>query len=445
MADNRLIYQLTDGTPANTDVVPYSGPASGDAFKATVQELWAAGMQPQSNATIGTFNQVIAGPSSTAAEGYCIGNNNALAGCAYAIGDQNRACGTIDPCSFSYGYAEQAYAGAYSYGTNNQTVGTVSAVDVNGAPSFTVGRDNVVTGTNNHCDGYNCRIGGGPFALTNTGGNNYSSTLNITSYFVGGYVVLTYLVTGSISSVRVAERLAYSNVTWDGTNTTFQLASKSMTPDATPTYYMYTNDSTETFVYGYGNNVYNSASTFVLGRGTTIQNGSLNTMVGYNFTNANIPGGLRTNCTYVGGNCSLDLCASGFVYTTGMSAITPAQKTTSFTVDGNGNLSFVDASAQGSLFVINQLTAIQINSISTLATQNTIANGQQFRLVNIGTSDITLSKDNASGTSGYRLMWQKAGGSITLGQNHSVVLLYLNNLPMSGSTGGWLVLTDGIG
>jgi hypothetical protein len=123
----------------------------------------------------------------------------------------------------------------------------------------------------------------------------------------------------------------------------------------------------------------------------------------------------------------------------------PAANTTSWAPDGNGNLSVQSANNAGNVFAINQTSNVDINSISNFSTLNGATNGQQFRLVNIGTSTITLHKDNASGTSGYRLTWQKAGGSIAVQQNHSVVFLYLSNLPLSGSTGGWVVLTDGIG
>lgn len=441
MADNRLIYQLTDGTPVATDVVPYSGPASGDAFKGTVTEIWAAGMQPQSNATIGTLNQVIAGPNSTAAEGYCIGNSNKLAGCAYAIGDQNQVCGTVDPCSFSYGYLEQAYCGGYSYGTENKTAGTVSNI-AGGASSFTIGRQNTVSGTNNHCDGFACTLGGGPFNTTNLGANNYSVNQNISSYMVGGYVVLTYLVAGTTSDVRVSERLAYSNVAWNGTTTTFQLSSLSMTPiSGNPLYQTYTNDCTEVFSYGYGNVIRNSNSTFVFGRGNGVTNGNINTFVGYGFSETSPSG----QTTYVGGDANLRLQSTKLCYNTSMTVNTPAANTTSWAPDVNGNLSVQSVNNAGNVFAINQTSNVDINSISNFSTLNGPVNGQQFRLVNIGINTITLNKDNASGTTGYRLTWQKSGGSIAVGQNHSVVFLYLSNLPLSGSTGGWICFPDGIG
>ena len=445
MADNRLIYQLTDGTPVATDVVPYSGPASGDAFKGTVTEIWAAGMQPQSNATIGTLNQVIGGPSGTAAEGYTIGNNNTLAGCAYAIGDQNQVCGTVDPCSFAYGYLEQAYCGGYSYGTNNKTAGTVSSIAGGGA-SFTIGRDNTISGTNCHCDGYNSTIGGGVFSVTNTGGNNYSlsSGVDLSSYFQGGYIVLTYLVTGTTGNVRVSERLAYSNVAWTGSANTFQLASLSMTPIGSPLYQLYFNNCNEVFSYGYGNDITNSTSTFVFGRGNSISNGNTNTFLGYGFSIPTFPS-FNSLTTYVGGDCDLNLKCSKLCYNSSMTVNPPAANTTSWAPDGNGNLSVQSVNNAGNVFAINQTSNVDINSISNFSTLNGPVNGQQFRLVNIGTSTITLHKDNASGTSGYRLMWQGYSNSIALGQNHSVTFLYISNLPLSGSTGGWFCLTDGIG
>jgi hypothetical protein len=442
MADNRLIYQLTDGTPVSTDVVPYSGPASGDAFKGTVAELWAAGMQPQSNATIGTLNQVIAGPSSTAAEGYCVGNNNKLAGCAYAIGDQNQVCGASNPCSFAYGYLEQAWCGGYSYGTNNKTVGSISSV-AGGGPAFSVGRNNVISGNNTYCAGNINEIGGGVFDVTNTGGNNYSITpaSDISSYFQSGYIVLTYLVAGTTGNVRVSERLAYSNVAWNGTSNTFQLASLSMTPIASPLYQIYFDNCLDVTAFGFNNRIRNSSRTFVFGMQNTISSGNINVFVGYGFTETSLGG----QTTYVGGDCNIRLQSTKLCYNTSMTVNPPAANTTSWAPDGNGNLSVQSANNAGNVFAINQTSNVDINSISNFSTLNGATNGQQFRLVNIGTSTITLHKDNASGTSGYRLTWQKAGGSIAVQQNHSVVFLYLSNLPLSGSTGGWVVLTDGIG
>jgi hypothetical protein len=128
-----------------------------------------------------------------------------------------------------------------------------------------------------------------------------------------------------------------------------------------------------------------------------------------------------------------------------MTANPPAANTTSWAPDGNGNLSVQSANNAGNVFAINQTSNVDINSISNFSTLNGPVNGQQFRLVNIGTSTITLHKNNASGTAGYRLMWQGYSNSIALGQNHSVTFLYISNLPLSGSTGGWFCLTDGIG
>jgi hypothetical protein len=122
---------------------------------------------------------------------------------------------------------------------------------------------------------------------------------------------------------------------------------------------------------------------------------------------------------------------------------TPSTYTTSLTVDGNGNLALNNSALNRSIVTINQTSSITINSITYFGSISSVRNGQTFRLVNIGSSNITLSKDDASGTSGYRLYWDKSGGTLALDNKESVVFIYLDNLPLSGSTGGWLVLTDG--
>jgi hypothetical protein len=173
----------------------------------------------------------------------------------------------------------------------------------------------------------------------------------------------------------------------------------------------------------------------------TISSGNINVFCGYGFSETS-PG---AQSTYVGGDCNIRLKSTKLCYNTSMTVNPPAANTTSWAPDGNGNLSVQSVNNAGNVFAINQTSNVDINSIFNFSTLNGAANGQQFRLVNIGTSTITLHKDNASGTAGYRLYWEGHGNSITLSQNHSVVFLYLSNLPLSGSTGGWLCLTDGIG
>lgn len=437
MADNRLIYQLTYGTPASTDVVPYSGPASGDAFKATVQELWAAGSNPQVNANIGTGNVITGGPSSTAAEGYTMGNDNLLAGCCFAFGDNNSACGTIEPCSMSYGKDNESYAGGFSFGQANYTAGTVG-VPVTGASSYTVGRALTCTGTNNVCEGYNSSIG---FTqpVTLIAPNTYQvGAGNYTSYFTTGRLTLVY---NNSLGTKTAEILAYNNVQFTGGNTTFELASLSMTPSGTPAYQIYTHDCTESFSYGFANQTKLSSSTIVIGRGNLIENGNNNTFVGYGFYEI-LPTSLTT---YVGGDCNINLKATKLIYNTGMTVNPPASYTTSWTVDGSGNVNIQSASLIGNLITVNQTSDITVNAIINFSTISGPVDGQTFRLVNIGANTITLSKDDVTGQSGKRLTWQKTGNSINIATNHSVQFIYLSTLPLSGSTGGWLVIPDGIG
>jgi hypothetical protein len=399
-------------------------------------------MQPQTNATIGTLNQVIGGPSSTPAEGYCVGNNNALAGCAFAFGDQNQVSSTSDPCSMAYGYLEQAWAGGYGYGTNNKTAGSISSV-VGGGPAFSVGRNNVISGNNTYCAGNTNEIGGGVFDVTNTGGNNYSITppSDISSYFQSGYIVLTYLVAGTTGNVRVSERLAYSNVAWNGTSNTFQLASLSMTPIASPLYQIYFDNCLDVTAFGFNNRVRNSSRTFVFGMQNTITNGNINVFLGYGFIETT-PSGQNT---YVGGDSNIRLKSTGLCYNTSMTSNPSAANKTSWAPDANGNLSVQSVNNAGNVFTINQTSNVDINSISCFSTLNSVGDGQQFRLINIGTSTITLHKNNASGTLACRLYWEGRGNSITLGQNHSVVFLYLSNLPLGSSNAGWLIFPDGIG
>ena len=437
MADNRLIYQLTDGTPASTDVVPYSGPASGDAFKATVQELWAAGSNPQVNANVGTGNVITTGPSTTAAEGYTMGNDNLLAGCCFAFGDNNSACGTIEPCSMSYGKDNESYAGGFSFGQSNYTAGTVG-VPVTGASSYTVGRALICTGTNNVCEGYNSSIGFTQPA-TLIGSNTYSvGAGNYTQYFTTGRLTLVY---NNSLGTKTSEILAYNNVQFTGGITTFELASLSMTPSATPDYRIFTHDCSQSFSYGYGNQTQLSDTTTVIGRNNLVQNGSNNTFLGNGFYEI-LP---TASMVYIGGDCNLNLKGSKIVYTTGMTANPPPAYTTSWTVDGSGNVNVQSASLIGNLITINQTSDITVNAIINFSTISAPVEGQTFRLVNIGTNTITLSKDNATGQSGKRLIWQKTGNNLNIATNHSVQFIYLSTLPLSGSTGGWLVIPDGIG
>jgi len=437
MADNRLIYQLTAGTPQSTSVVPYSAPATGDAFKGTVAELWAAGSPVQTNANIGTGNTITAGPSSSPAEGYVMGNNNRLAGCGYSFGDQNDTSGTsTEPCSMAYGRTNKAYCGGFSFGQNNIAAGTVNNA-FTGYGSYTLGRDNVATGVNNVCEGYNSSVGTN-LTTTLIGPNQYQLAGNYQDYFVGGYVTLVYNCT---LGTKAAEVLAYNNVFYNGiTNlTTFELASKSMIPTGTPQYEVYFHDCSESFSYGYGNQTRLSTSTVTVGRGNSIYGGSNTHFFGYGFYEVNPAG----QTTYVGGDCNLRLKSSKIIFMQGMTATPPAAYTTSLTVDGNGNLSLQSASLTGCLLLINQTSPITINSIQNLGPLNGLTNGQTMRIVNTGTSDITLAKDNASGNSGYRLYWAKSGNNATISQNHSLTMTYIDSLALSGSTGGWLIILDG--
>lgn len=438
MADNRLIYQLTDGTPANTDVVPYSGPASGDAFKATVQELWAAGSNPQTNANVGTNNVITVGPSGVPAEAYCMGNFNKLSGCSYAFGDSNQCTGTVEPCSMAYGLSNESYAGGMTFGNQNQAAGTVGTLGPVGANScYVLGRSNVCSGTNNVVEGYNSSCGLS-LNLTRTSGNTYSVAGDYTTYFINGYITLAYNAT---TNTRISEVLAYSNVQFVGGQTTFELAALSLTPTASPSYIGYWHDCTESFSYGYANQIKKSTSTVVVGRGNTIENGANCHFFGYGFYDNNP----RSLCTFVGGDCSLDLSATKYLYMNGMTANTISGYTNSWTVDANGNVNIQSASIRNPLITVNQTSDIDVNAIVNFSNISAPVDGQTFRLVNIGANTITLHKDNTTGTAGKRLIWQKSGSNLAIATNHSVQFIYISTLPLSGSTGGWLVLPDGVG
>lgn len=437
MADNRLIYELTAKTAVYTDVLPVSDPASGDAGKSTVQQLWTAGSNPQVNANVGTGNVITVGPSATAAEGYVMGNDNLLAGCCFAFGDNNSACGTIEPCSMSYGKDNESYAGGFSFGQANYTAGTVG-VPVTGASSYTVGRALICTGTNNVCEGYNSSIGFTQPA-TLIGPNTYSvGAGNYTQYFTTGRLTLVY---NNSLGTRTSEILAYNNVQYTGGITTLELASLSMTPSGTPAYQIYTHDCTESFSYGFANQTTLSSTTTVIGRNNTIQNGSANTFLGNGFYEI-LP---TASMVYIGGDCNLNLKASKIIYAAGMTANPPASYTTSWTVDGSGNVNVQSASLTGNLITVNQTADIDVNAIINFSTLLAPVEGQTFRLVNIGANTITLHKDNATGQAGKRLIWQKSGTNLNIATNHSVQFIYISTLPLSGSTGGWLVLPDGIG
>jgi hypothetical protein len=442
MADNRLIYQLTDGTPVSTDVVPYSGPASGDAFKATVQELFAAGAQPQNNILIGLDNTSQAF-GATANEGFSVGSGNRNSGCAFSFGEANVVTSKTEPCSFAYGYSLDCFDGGFGFGYANKSFGNISnPIFGAGGSSYGIGFQNQVSGKNNVADGYDNVVSYTDLSCASLGSNQYRITGNYLAYFTGGYLGISYV---NSAGVRVGETVAYNNPAFDGTYTTFELASLTQTLNGTPQIKISLQDCDQTMAYGFANQAFKCHDTFIFGRGNAVYNGDINTFVGYGF-NTQAPNlTQRSLTTYVGGDCNLDLSSTKICYNTSMNATPPASYTTSLTVDANGNINLQNTALRSPLITINQTSDIDVNSIQNLGPLNLPVNGQTFRLMNIGANTITIHKDNATGNNGYRFYWAKSGNSIALGLNDSVQFTYLSNLALSGSTGGWVVIPDGIG
>lgn len=382
---------------------------------------------------LGDGNRVSSGPGIE--DTYMVGSSNRGAGCGWAVGTSNFVAGNAYPCSYAIGYNNKSYDGGIAIGTNNLTYGETGN---SGSSSFAIGVDNEAIGSNSYAIGLNNQVGT-YWSVSLISGNTfqYDTPGDFTSSFtgVGTKVCLSYL---NIYQTRTAEWLTFSNVTFTGGFTRFDLAARSMTPNATPAYQIGFSDASESFVIGYGNQIYKSSIVSVLGR-SLVLNGCSNThLFGYSMSKTG-----ESNKIFVGGDATVVLESTSFINTEGMPVNTPSTYTTSLTVNGSGNLALNNSTLNRSIITINQTTDIDINSITYMGPVAAVRNGQQLRIVNIGVNTITFHKDNASGVSGYRIKWAKAGLPLILAENESVSLIYLNNLPLSGSTGGWLLLPDG--
>jgi hypothetical protein len=385
----------------------------------------------------------ILGDSNVASSGpgiedtYVVGSANRVAGCGWAIGTSNAVAGNQYPCAYAIGYNQKAYDGGFSYGTNNITYGQIGN---SGQAAFNYGYDNECIGSNNSAFGYNNSVGRYNNATLISGDTFYLDTpLDLTSWFsgVGTKVALSYL---NNKGTRTVEWLTFSNVTYNSVDnrTEFDLTARSMTANALPAYQVGFADTSESFALGYGNQIYASSSTSTLGRGNVLNSCANVHAFGYAINRTNY-----TNSVFVGGDATLYLQSTTYNRNEGMAVNPVSTYTTSLTSDVNGNLALSNSALNRTIVTINQTSNIDVNSITYFGPISSTTNGQNFRLVNIGTSDITFHKDNVSGTAGYRIYWNKAGGSLVLSQNQSVMLYYIDNLPLSGSTGGWLLIPDG--
>ncbi len=385
---------------------------------------------------MGDSNKASTGPGQENA--YIFGSYNATSGCGWTMGTNNYVGGNSDPCAYAFGNDNRAYDGGFAFGSNNIVYGEVGN---SGSGAFIYGVDNEGVGTNTTIVGYNNTMGRYDDATLLSGNTFYLNTAgDFTTWFtgVGTKVALSYL---NNKTTRTVEWLTFSNVTYNaGANRTeFDLTARSMTPNATsPAYQVAFSDTSESFIFGYGNNIDKSTSVSVLGRGIQSDGCTNCHFVGYAINRSNY-----SNRVFIGGDAQINLESTLYCHNETMWTNPRSTYTTSLTVDANGNLALSNSALNRSLVTINQTTNIDVNSITYFGPLNFVPDGQQFRLVNIGANNITLHKDNASGTSGYRLYWEKTGNTIQMDQNSSVSLVYVNNLPLTGSTGGWLVIPDG--
>lgn len=417
---------------------------TGSTNNASIQDSIIAGSNNNINSiTVGDVtilgdSNVITGGSGQNAK--ILGDSNTICGKGAVVGSNNNLQHAGTEFAFVIGRQNQSLDASFVAGSQNTAISAVqSGIVGKTGQSYAIGDSNDVVGSDCYAYGNNQTIGL-YLATTSIGSNQYQISGDYTAAFArsSNKVFLRY---NSSDNTICGEWLAASNIAFVESFTNFNLAAplEPVSPTS-PNYFIGFLDTTNSHAFGFNNTIQNSDNVNIYGRNNTVDNNNSNLSI---YGNGLIIPADDSGWTVFGSSSRARIESGAYVQNNSTTVNRPSN-VNSLTVDANGNVAIQNNTLNAPILLVDQTSNVTINSISQFGSTASVTNGTEVRIINIGTSSITLSKDNASGAAGYRLYWNQSGNTLALNQNHTAKLIYIDSLPLSGSTGGWLLIPDGI-